>query len=281
MKGVRGIAAGIVLLLASYILSGMVFVGRGEIAVVLRYDLRGVRSLDDLILLIYGVLPESGVETIHYGDRPLIHTPLGRIYWHPPKPFYTHYKFKLKPQEYELRTTIILPLATDERGRLLFWSLLTREGFKTFSLYNYVRDVLSGRNPYEGLEIPIITVDGRYRIVDSERFIETYRVEENETLEYPWLYPRYRGHNLIRNLLESAFQVYVMNRTYTTYLYITEAYPDLTLTERIEETYKIISRDLPEVAEGLVEQPEIMQIAEKYGIEIPPELQIRIDYITP
>lgn len=281
MRGIKGIAAGVAVLLAAYALTGLVFLGRGEVAVILRYDLRRMRSLDDFILLLYGVLPESGVETIRYEDRPLLSTPIGRLYWHPPKPFYIHYKFGLEPREYEARTSIVLPLATDERGRLLYWSLLTREGFKTFSLYSYVRDVLSGRNPYEDLEIPIITIDGRYRIADIERFVEAYRVEENETHEYPWLYPKHRGHNLIRGLLENAFQVYVMNKTYNTYRYIVEIHPELTLEECIEETYEIIFRDLPGVVEGLMEYPEIERIEERYGIEVSRELQIRIDYITP
>ena len=281
MRGARGAAAGVALLLAVYALTGLLLLGRGEVAVVLRYDPKRVRSIDELILFIYRVLPESGVETLHYEDRALLSTPLGRFYWHPPKPFYVHYKFKLRPREYELRTTVILPLATDEGGRLLLWSLLTKEGFKTFSLYDYIRDVLSGRSPYEGLEVPIISIDGRYRVVDVDRFIEAYRVEENETYRYPWLYPKRRGHSLIGDLLGNALQVYVMNKTYSTYRYVSQSHPDLTLEERIQMTYEIISSDLPAVVEGFEENPEITRIEERYGIEVSRELQIRIEYITP
>lgn len=281
MRGVRGIAAGLLLLIGVYALTGFILLGRGEVAVILTYDLRKIRGLNDLILLIYGDLPESGVKTLRFEDRPLLSTPMGRLYWHLPKPLHTHYKFRMGTQSYELRTTVILPLATDEEGRLLYWSLLTRDGFKTFSLYNYIRDIFSGRNPYEGLEIPIIIVDGRYRIVDVDRFTQAYRVEENKSQRYPWLYPRRRGHSLIRELLENAFQVYVMNKTYQTYRHIAEAHPELTIEERVKETYAIISSDLPRLVEGLLENRGITTLEERYGIEVSRELQIRIEYITP
>jgi len=281
LRGVRGIAAGLLLLIGVYALTGFILLGRGEVAVILTYDLRKIRGLNDLILLIYGDLPESDVKTLRFEERPLLSTPMGRLYWHLPKPLHTHYKFRVETKSYEVRTTVILPLATDEEGRLLYWCLLTRDGFKTFSLYNYIRDLLSGENPYEGLEIPIIIVDGRYRIVDVEKFIETYRVEENETQRYPWLYPRHRGHNLIRELLENAFQVYVMNKTYQTYRHITELHPELTIEDRVYETYRIISRDLPELVEGLLDDRGMEMLEKRYGIEVSRELQVRIEYITP
>ena len=281
MRGLRGVAFGLILLLGFYALTGFLLLGRGEMAVVVGYDLRRIRGLNDIILLIYGDLPERDVKMISFEDKPLLSTPLGRLYWHPPKPLYIHYKFRVGAERYELRTTVILPLATDEEGRLLYWCLLTRDGFKTFSLYNYIRDLLSGENPYEGLEIPVIIVDGRYRIVDVEKFIETYRVEENETQRYPWLYPRHRGHNLIRELLENAFQVYVMNKTYQTYRQIAELHPELTIEDRVDETYRIISRDLPELVEGLLDDRGMEMLEKRYGIEVSRELQVRIEYITP
>ncbi len=281
MRGIRGIAAGLLLLLGVYALTGFLLLGRGEVAVILTYDLRRVKGLNDLILLIYGDLPESGVKTIRFENRPLLSTPMGRLYWHLPKPFHVHYKFRVGPRDYELRTTVILPLATDEEGRLLYWSLLTRDEFKTFSLYNYIRDVFSGKNPYEGLEIPVIILDGRYRIVDIDRFTQTYRSEENESRRYPWLYPRWRGHSLIRELLENAFQVYVMNKTYQTYRHIAETHPELTIQERVRETYEIISSDLPGLVEGLLENRGVTTLEERYGIEVSRELRIRIEYITP
>ena len=281
MKGIRGIAAGLLLLLGVYALTGFLLLGRGEVAVILTYDLRRVKGLNDLILLIYGDLPESDVKTIRFKDRPLLSTPMGKLYWHLPKPFHVHYKFRVGSRDYELRTTVILPLATDEEGRLLYWSLLTRDEFKTFSLYNYIRDVFSGKNPYEGLEIPVIVLDGRYRIIDIDRFTQTYRSEENENRRYPWLYPRWRGHSLIRELLENAFQVYVMNKTYQTYRHIAETHPELIIQERVRETYEIISNDLLGLVEGLLENRGVTMLEERYGIEVSRELRIRIEYITP
>jgi hypothetical protein len=138
--------------------------GRGDISNVAETDLPIDPKIEDTPIKFYGAHPLGRMQIVTSDDPsllPLRVFGLPNLYWHLPFPFAEHHIVRLTGNTVELSVPIVLSLGQD-------YLVLTREGFKRFSVYDFKPKALD--DSFTTPSIVYLRVKLTYDITDIEKY---------------------------------------------------------------------------------------------------------------
>jgi len=251
----KGVALGMIILLVAAYSTGFFTLKPNQFAVIVEYKpsefLKG--GLEDIpthiITSVYEIHPGGKIRIVTSRSKPILETPLGRLYWRLPWPLGIHHVVSLEEHPYTLRFPMIFVA-----NFTIEYLILTDKGFEYFDL-----DDLYHYRP----KVKVLTVKGGFRIVDLELYavLDKYGFGDEE----------------IHNVLTHIFINHTLTRIEEIRSELEEEHPGFNEPEIIQLLAKRILRDPESLTEGLREQISKLEVERRAGIELLSEVSVDME----